>query len=330
MARILPIAVVGLALALYALWRGAYPDLFEGVEPPPAKTATLPAETALAPAVETPPAPAGGTAAAPGKLPEKPQLDVVRIDKDGHTVIAGKAEPGASVTIATQDETLAVVKADERGNWVALPDKPLPEGDHAVTIEATGKDGKAEVGDKTIVVSIPEGGSDQKPLVVAVPTKDFGASEVLQRPEIPPGAEEPAGIGRQPLVASTGSGPAPAGSTDEQAGATAGTPAETQVADAGPAAPAQQQAAETEETGEAATEDGQADKQVLVAGAPETPEQPQPAATSPTTPAVQQAAETNKAAPEGDRADKPVVVAKAPEQPQPAPYRLRRRPVGSK
>ena len=232
MARILPIAVVGLALVLYALWRGAYPDLFEEPEPPPA------AETEPAQADEAaagPEAPAVAPAAAPDKLPVKPELDVVRIDKDGDTVIAGKAEPGASVTVATQDETLATVTADERGKWVALPDKPLPEGDHAVKIEATGKDGKTQVGDKTIVVSIPEGNKDAKPLVIAVPTGDFGASEVLQRPESPPAAGEPAGMDREPPPA------APAETGTRIAAAAAPKPPEPDKP------PAEQQAAMADE-----------------------------------------------------------------------------------
>ncbi|MCY3980981.1 MAG: LysM peptidoglycan-binding domain-containing protein [Alphaproteobacteria bacterium] len=197
MVRIIPIAVVGLALVLYALWRGAYPDLFEDKEPLPAETAAVPATppSGKPPSgSEVPPAVASET------LPLTPQLDVVRIDKDGDAVIAGKSEPGASITIATQDGPLATVQADERGNWVALPEKPLPAGDHTVTIESTGKDGKTEVGDKMIVVSIPEE-MGEKPLVVAVPTREFGASEVLQRPEIPAGTDEPTGIGRPSTTA---------------------------------------------------------------------------------------------------------------------------------
>ena len=182
---------------LYALWRGAYPDLFEDKEPLPAETAAVPATppSGKPPSgSEVPPAVASET------LPLTPQLDVVRIDKDGDAVIAGKSEPGASITIATQDGPLATVQADERGNWVALPEKPLPAGDHTVTIESTGKDGKTEVGDKMIVVSIPEE-MGEKPLVVAVPTREFGASEVLQRPEIPAGTDEPTGIGRPSTTA---------------------------------------------------------------------------------------------------------------------------------
>ena len=144
MARIIPIAVVGLALVLYALWRGAYPDLFEEGAPPPAETAVAPA--GAPPAGGEPKAAAPEPEAEPEKPPATPRLDVVRIDRDGDAVIAGKAEPGASVTVATGKRTLAVVEADNRGEWVALPEKPLRAGDHAVTIEMTGKEiGRAHV-----------------------------------------------------------------------------------------------------------------------------------------------------------------------------------------
>ncbi len=328
MARIIPIALIGLALVLYALWRGAYPDLFEETEPaPPAQTAATP-ETA--PSAEAPDAagtPAAAPAAEPDKLPATPQLDVVRINEDGDTVIAGKAEPGASVTIATQDGPLATVKADERGTWVALPEKPLPAGDHAVTIESTGKNGKKEVGDKTIVVSIPEG-TGGKPLVVAVPTRGFGASEVIQRPESPPGGEPPAApekpvvlaqapkdaakAGERPETAADGRGdPSPtaaqAPASGEQTAPSAGSAtqaAQQQAPAAGKAAPA---TAGTEETRVAAQASGKA----------ETGDEGNDRA------AGQQTAATSDDRPAEDQTgEAPPTVAKAPakpEQDRPAP-----------
>ena len=300
MARIIPIALIGLALVLYALWRGAYPDLFEETEPaPPAQTAATP-ETA--PSAEAPDAagtPAAAPAAEPDKLPATPQLDVVRINEDGDTVIAGKAEPGASVTIATQDGPLATVKADERGKWVALPEKPLPAGDHAVTIESTGKNGKKEVGDKTIVVSIPEG-TGGKPLVVAVPTRGFGASEVIQRPESPPGGEPPAApekpvvLAQAPKDAAQPAGADTAGSRSQQAAA-AGEGA-TQGGGAGEQPVAGKDAAKAGERPETAA-DGRGDPSPTAAQAPASGEQTAPSAGSATQAAQQQAPAAGKAAP---------------------------------
>ena len=349
MARILPIAIVGLALVLYALWRGAYPDLFEDTEPPP------PAGTAMTPATppsEKAPAEARTPPSASETLPATPQLDVVRIDEDGDTVIAGKAEPGASVTIATQDGPLATVKADERGNWVALPEKPLPAGDHAVTIESTGKDGKTEVGDKTIVVSIAEE-AGVKPLVVAVPTKDFGASEVIQRPELPPGADEPAGIGREPPAGAPPSPekpavlaeapketapPAPpvadrpesqrtaATGEDETQGRETGAPPPPTVAKAPisgeraaapPAAaprPGRQQAVESGAPSSEAREGGESR---AVAKAPSKPEEGRPAA--PQDAAAGQTAATGEDASGRERAPAPAAIASAtPDKAQPS------------
>ncbi len=305
MARILPIAIVGLALVLYALWRGAYPDLFEDTEPPP------PAGTAMTPATppsEKAPAEARTPPSASETLPATPQLDVVRIDEDGDTVIAGKAEPGASVTIATQDGPLATVKADERGNWVALPEKPLPAGDHAVTIESTGKDGKTEVGDKTIVVSIAEE-AGVKPLVVAVPTKDFGASEVIQRPELPPGADEPAGIGREP--------PAGAPPSPEKPAVLAEAPKET----APPAPPvvARPESQRTAATGEGETQGRETGAPPpTVAKAPISGERAAAPPAAATRPGRQQAVGSGAPSSEAREGGESRAVAKAPGKPEEA------------
>ena len=325
MARIIPIAIVGLALVLYALWRGAYPDLFEETEPPAAVETAPTAETAPpaeAPAESGTP-PAAAPPPAPDKPPLKPELDVVRINEDGDTVIAGKAEPGASVTIATQDGPLATVKADERGKWVALPEQPLPAGDHAVRIEATGKNGKKEVGDKTIVVSIPEG-AGRKPLVVAVPTKDFGASDVLQRPEGPAGAEVPAApaagpekppvLAEAPKEAVRAAGTASAGSEPREAAA--GESA-AQGGDAGARPPAGMDARKAEDAAEAAA-DRRGAPSPAAAEAPASGEPPAPPAGSATQTAQRTATGEDRASPEDKAGDTPPAVAQAPAKPEKA------------
>ena len=55
-------------------------------------------------------------------------FDIVRLDKNGDVVIAGKTIPNIKVNILDGNETLASVYSDSNGDWVWISDKPLSEG----------------------------------------------------------------------------------------------------------------------------------------------------------------------------------------------------------
>ena len=55
-------------------------------------------------------------------------FDIVRLDKNGDVVIAGKTIPNIKVDILDGNETLASVFSDSNGDWVWISEKPLPEG----------------------------------------------------------------------------------------------------------------------------------------------------------------------------------------------------------
>ena len=63
-----------------------------------------------------------------------PQFDVVRVNPRGDAVIAGRAEPGAVVTVSDGGRIIGVVTADERGEWVLVPKEPLPPGSRELTV----------------------------------------------------------------------------------------------------------------------------------------------------------------------------------------------------
>ncbi|HAI31184.1 MAG TPA: peptidoglycan-binding protein, partial [Thalassospira sp.] len=65
-----------------------------------------------------------------------PSFDVVRIGPDGNAVIAGRAEPNSTVRIREGEEVIGEATADERGEWVVLPNKPLASGDRELSLEA--------------------------------------------------------------------------------------------------------------------------------------------------------------------------------------------------
>ena len=66
---------------------------------------------------------------APSKPTSVPSFDVVRIEPTGEGVIAGRAQPGWTVTLESGGTKIAETKADEEGAWSVVLDKPLAAGD---------------------------------------------------------------------------------------------------------------------------------------------------------------------------------------------------------
>ena len=89
-----------------------------------------------------------------------PTFDIVRVEKDGSTLIAGRATPGAEVEVLTgADRPLpgTAVEADGRGEFVALPDEPLSPGDYELRLRSRlGPDGGWLVSEQSVLVVVPE------------------------------------------------------------------------------------------------------------------------------------------------------------------------------
>jgi len=170
------------------------------IEPPPPATlaekapaelpaAEVPAATTPAPAASGPevamvnpaePPPATAAPVMPG-TPVVPTFDVVRVEPSGETVIAGQAEPEATVEVLDGPVAIATAEANERGEWVMALDKPLTPGSHDLAVRTTSKDKKvATLSDQRVTVSVPEPGS--KDVLVVLNTPD-AASRVLEVPD---------------------------------------------------------------------------------------------------------------------------------------------------
>ncbi|WP_193188153.1 LysM peptidoglycan-binding domain-containing protein [Nisaea sediminum] len=214
----------------------------EDVRPVPVETAAAPkAAPAPAPAPSTE-APAPATVEAPVAAAEsgddkpdlsQPSFDVVRVDPEGNTVIAGKALPNATVRIMDGDKRIGEVKADDKGDWVFLPEEKLPSGSSVLTLETPGEgDKEATKSGNAVVVVIPEKGKDiagrdntetQKPLAMVVPREQAPSkpTKILQAPA--PAAEAPA------KVANADPAPKPAAQSFPEKSATEGAGAKPGV-----------------------------------------------------------------------------------------------------
>jgi len=113
--------------------------------------------------------------------PSIPTFDIVRVDRDGSTVIAGRALPGAEITIFGNDQEVATAKADDRGEWVVLLEKPLAAGDVELTLLARNPDGQSVKSLQIVTVSVPARKDELALVVVSEPGK---ASRLLQGPGI--------------------------------------------------------------------------------------------------------------------------------------------------
>ena len=125
-----------------------------------------------------------------------PTFDVVRVTRDGNAVIAGRAEPGATVTVLDQGLPLGTVTADPNGEWVLIPQRQLDAGARELSIVAQG-DGKAAVdSEQVVVLAVPDredGGVPGRPLAVLTPRAGEGASRILQGPGAAKRGGRPAG-----------------------------------------------------------------------------------------------------------------------------------------
>ena len=122
-----------------------------------------------------------------------PAFDTVRVEKTGEAVIAGRAEAGADVVVKLNGEEIGKAVANDDGSFVLVPEKPLPAGSGAITIEAKGKgDAEPVQSTESVAVIVPEGQKQQALVAVVSPE---APTKVLQTPEAAPetpAAEQPA------------------------------------------------------------------------------------------------------------------------------------------
>jgi len=184
--RLVLIAILGIAVILAALAINFAIKREDAGETPPALNA------GVAPPPETPSAPAEPEAVAG---PVKPSFDIVRVRPTGETVIAGRAAPGATVTITDNGKPLGTAVANSNGEWVFLPSGPLAPGSHELSLSVEQPDGPPLLSEDIVLAVVPEANTDiagrtvsetGEALTMIVPREGAG-SIVLQAPNATPG-----------------------------------------------------------------------------------------------------------------------------------------------
>ncbi|WP_300056107.1 LysM peptidoglycan-binding domain-containing protein [uncultured Roseobacter sp.] len=181
--------------------------------------AAVPAPVAEAPVTEEP-APAE-VAQAPETV--APTVDEVRLESDGIAVIAGRAEPGAEVSVRVDGEEVATAVADSGGAFAAVGVVAPSDAARVLTLEAQGS-GEAVISEEDVIlapmapqVAEAEPAPQESPaetvrqdgeaVAAAEPTAEDAPDQVARAADVPadegdqiaaartdaPGAAEPAG-----------------------------------------------------------------------------------------------------------------------------------------
>jgi nucleoid-associated protein YgaU len=189
------VGLLAAAAVFYLFSQGALPR-FETANKTPAGTVAPAAPKASPPQTAALPEP--GTApkakeeatgvTTPAQPTVVPSFDVVVIEPSGEGVIAGRAAPGWQVDVESGGTKVAGATADDQGEWSAVLEKPLPAGDHALSLKITSPDGTRALSSQERV-RVEVGGTTR---VAAAPPQAAASSDAFPggAPAAPPAAEQ--------------------------------------------------------------------------------------------------------------------------------------------
>ena len=161
-----------------------------------------------------------------------PAFDLLRVEPDGSTVIAGRGEPNTKLEIRNGETVVATADIGPSGDFAAVFDQPLAAGDYQLTLNTRDDKGASKSSEEVATVSVPKDGSGE---LLAMVSKPGEASRLITVPET---AEKAATAAEKTLDQ-------PAGESATAAGTTTGEqPAEVSAA-AGEASTATETASAT-------------------------------------------------------------------------------------
>ncbi|WP_029057237.1 LysM peptidoglycan-binding domain-containing protein [Stappia stellulata] len=171
---------------------------------------------------------------ATAKSAAEPTFDLMRVEPDGSTVVAGRSEAGAIVALLSNGKVIGKGIANAAGEFAIVLDTPLDPGAHAVTLETQDEAGAMKSKSRqSMAVSVPENSETGDVLVML--NEPGAPSQVLQKPETaetadttpPTETDAPA----QELAALDRPSPETAGDPAPSGTATRTSPADTPLSD---------------------------------------------------------------------------------------------------
>ncbi|MCA1438967.1 LysM peptidoglycan-binding domain-containing protein [Ensifer sp. IC4062] len=110
-----------------------------------------------------------------------PGFDILRVEPDGSTVIAGRAQPGTKLEILSGNIVIGTADVGAAGDFAAVFDKPLVAGDHQLTLRSVGAGGATKTSEEVATVSVPKDSTGQ---LLAMVSKPGEASRLITTPQI--------------------------------------------------------------------------------------------------------------------------------------------------
>ena len=108
-----------------------------------------------------------------------PSFDIVRVEPNGETLVAGRASPGWQVDLQNGEDVIASAVADDNGDWVMILDEALEKGVSDLSLSAKSEDGTSSVASTSnVTVALPEDDSGE---LLVIETAPGEASKVLAK-----------------------------------------------------------------------------------------------------------------------------------------------------
>nr|WP_075290297.1 LysM peptidoglycan-binding domain-containing protein [Pararhizobium arenae] len=152
-----------------------------------------------------------------------PSFDILRVEPDGSTVIAGRAQPGTKLEIVNGDKVVATADVSAAGDFAAVFEQPLDPGDYQLLLRSLGAGNQAKTSEEVATVSIPK---DKSGELLAMVSKPGTASRIITAPKEAVASQanqQPAA--EQPAAAADGAASADTAAADANAKPTAETAA---------------------------------------------------------------------------------------------------------
>jgi nucleoid-associated protein YgaU len=113
--------------------------------------------------------------------PLVPSFDVVRVEPNGESVIAGRGAPGATIEMLRDGQVHARAAADQAGLFAFVP-PALPPGSHQVTLQSIAPDGTRQRSKESVTIIVGEGRNTRPLVAITAPDKP---TVLLSNPEVP-------------------------------------------------------------------------------------------------------------------------------------------------
>ncbi|MCJ2105091.1 LysM peptidoglycan-binding domain-containing protein [Methylobacterium sp. E-041] len=206
------LAVLGLLIGLGLVaavfggldrWRHAHAP---APEPAPGAVGALTPGPAPVPDMVPPPAARAAAPAAPDAL----KFDIVRVEPNGESVVAGRGAPNTVVELLVDGKAVAKALADPNGQFAIVP-PALPAGNSEIVLRSTNAEGRETRSTESVAVAVSPTRTEKPLVALTAPDKP---TVVLSQPEVrtaqraPDPAPGQAVAGRDTPVKGAAKGPA--------------------------------------------------------------------------------------------------------------------------